>query len=730
MKRIFFIVVAVALLLGGGYFLFNKTEASFDDNVSGWGWSSNIGWTSMNDVNQKTSLHKYGLDIDASGNLTGYAWLGNDQDGVTQGGGWLVFGSTIKDDAVGIPAIHQKPGGLPGDALSLIPANLAPDGTIVSAKINSDNTITGWARFLNLWDYGHNVFDKNDWGWVKLSGFAQNGDKYGLELDPDNRDINGYAWSGGGTSGTTYHPEAGYGWLHFSAVGVDTVKLEGVVCKNIDNTPTCGDSPAEEPLAQATVVASTGGYRTTTAETPIKGYYQFSNLKIDAQTGKYEADVTVTKEGCKPLTQAVSIEPIVNPIVRVDFPLECGAVAEGEAMIKGTVLDDINNNNLYDFAGPTADLRIAGAMVYTDEGHTTFTDSAGNYTLSKLEEKDYNINIVISGYSLKDRSQANPVQAVMGAGTELNFLMERSEDYKTKANLSWVQTMQGDIHSAEGSVQPLAKPPRGYANATYVISADNNVERVRSWAQDYSSDEQTRKQEWEIENYSGPLPQSFMANINLNELETKADYTIPNFETTKQPSDFVNSGIYFKDGDLELQGGYFAQGARTIVVGGDLIITGDLAYQAGAFSKDNLPSVGIVVGGDITIRDDVRRIVGNYFSRGVTRFRDGSGDANIRLINEGLMIANNFEFLRDITHDQEADQYKKLVEITAGYFIDNSYADPEILHQNNIIHFDADEFESPSLLIFYDGRVIINTPPGFEDISTKLPKVWEEIPAP
>lgn len=116
-------------------------------NLSGWAWSSNIGWISFNSTNDhnaniagiQPSTINYGVNKDDNGNLTGYAWSSNI--------GWIQFG------------------------------NLSgfPNGGSVqqNAKLNGNN-LTGWARALSNgggWD-----------GWISLSGTTTTGAVYGVTL--------------------------------------------------------------------------------------------------------------------------------------------------------------------------------------------------------------------------------------------------------------------------------------------------------------------------------------------------------------------------------------------------------------------------------------------------------------------------------------------------------------------------------------------------------------------
>ncbi|MBI4779525.1 hypothetical protein HY797_03695, partial [Candidatus Falkowbacteria bacterium] len=108
-------------------------SASASNNVSGWAWSSNIGWISFNCTNDSPACvnSNYGVDIDlTTGNFSGYAW--------SSSVGWIDFS----------------------------PVGPYPEAPLNSAHYDSSTgNITGWAKILSM---GAN-------GWLKMSGAWANG---------------------------------------------------------------------------------------------------------------------------------------------------------------------------------------------------------------------------------------------------------------------------------------------------------------------------------------------------------------------------------------------------------------------------------------------------------------------------------------------------------------------------------------------------------------------------
>lgn len=128
--------------------------AGTSDNVSGWAWSENIGWISLNSTNTASPIN-YGVTINAgNGKFSGYAW--------SETVGWLSFTSS---DLAGCPS------------------------TPCETRLDFDtNQVVGWARFLAGspaaagWD-----------GWVKLTGAAPGGaGAYGVIRSGSQ--LTGWAW--------------------------------------------------------------------------------------------------------------------------------------------------------------------------------------------------------------------------------------------------------------------------------------------------------------------------------------------------------------------------------------------------------------------------------------------------------------------------------------------------------------------------------------------------------
>lgn len=138
-----------------------------------------LGWLSFNcTTGGNCGANDYGVNIDSNGNLVGWAWSSNY--------GWLKFG------------------GLAGQQIG---TNI----TSTDAKLVGNN-IVGWARFCvaaadpnSCTGFVPNPSNGGWDGWLSLSG---NG--YGVQLNPVNGELSGYAW-GGNDGGKNV-----VGWVNFN----------------------------------------------------------------------------------------------------------------------------------------------------------------------------------------------------------------------------------------------------------------------------------------------------------------------------------------------------------------------------------------------------------------------------------------------------------------------------------------------------------------------------------
>jgi hypothetical protein len=166
MKKTLLKIFILAAVISGSFGISARAHAGTNDNVSGWGWSSTIGWISLNCTDPATcGSVDYGVRVDttqstSTGNMSGYAWSPNI--------GWVSFNAA---DTANCP------------------------GTPCAAHIDlASGAVTGWAKALagnpaSGWD-----------GWIHLGGS-------GLVMNTGTGALTGYAW------GSTV-----VGWVSFNGI--------------------------------------------------------------------------------------------------------------------------------------------------------------------------------------------------------------------------------------------------------------------------------------------------------------------------------------------------------------------------------------------------------------------------------------------------------------------------------------------------------------------------------
>ena len=169
---LFLLLTFTFLFILGLSFIFSappSTKAAADATLTGYAWSSNIGWISLSCENEgsnycDTSDYQVSIDF-TSGDFSGYAWSSNI--------GWIDF------DAAG-PYPES-----PANAAVLI-------GGVPEAICESEREVSGWARALSPNADGRSGWD----GWIKFAGETTGGAHYGVCLAQNEKSLEGYAWGG------------------------------------------------------------------------------------------------------------------------------------------------------------------------------------------------------------------------------------------------------------------------------------------------------------------------------------------------------------------------------------------------------------------------------------------------------------------------------------------------------------------------------------------------------
>jgi len=221
--------------------------ASEDDNMSGYAWSDNIGWISFNCEEgggghyDSCGTSDYGGGIGGDQKLSGYAWSDNI--------GWISFN---EDDLIG--------------------CSNPPCGS----KLNGTE-LKGWARALSGGDDPNDGWD----GWISLSTQPSDAFTYGVELNVDTLEFEGYAWSDN------------IGWISFNCQ--DGGAGQSDICSTSDyGTFFGGELPLITYFQVISTETGTEPYAEWTAENVVSCDLEATNgySKINVCTGTDCLDVT------------------------------------------------------------------------------------------------------------------------------------------------------------------------------------------------------------------------------------------------------------------------------------------------------------------------------------------------------------------------------------------------------------------------------------------------------
>ncbi len=136
-----------------------QEEGCSEHDIRGWAWSDNIGWISLSCENGADINNiDYGIDVDGEGVLSGWAWSDNI--------GWISFNT---EDLSG-----------------------CPEGLCV-AEFDGDS-LRGWAKIIDTNEDGVYFGDYDEW--ISLSGEAEDGEEYKVEVNLTENRLDGYAWGG------------------------------------------------------------------------------------------------------------------------------------------------------------------------------------------------------------------------------------------------------------------------------------------------------------------------------------------------------------------------------------------------------------------------------------------------------------------------------------------------------------------------------------------------------
>ncbi|MBI5140384.1 MAG: hypothetical protein HZA94_02985 [Candidatus Vogelbacteria bacterium] len=239
-KTLSAVLVFIVFLITASFFS-NSRAAGVVKYLSGYAWSSNIGWISFSGVNPNYYVYLNNYDPVTPSYLNGYAWSSNI--------GWINFGCGRLDPSVGNTTQTKL---CSEDNVSGTAPAYPTGGEIASGPVLApDNKLKGWARACSVFESGcsgplKNDFVRGGWdGWVSLSGLTTGGAPYGGVFDSATKRFSGFAWAGGvelDLSSNNVSPQFP-GWISLSGSNYAVSMLDSLPNNNTRSV-SCTHSPS------------------------------------------------------------------------------------------------------------------------------------------------------------------------------------------------------------------------------------------------------------------------------------------------------------------------------------------------------------------------------------------------------------------------------------------------------------------------------------------------------
>lgn len=265
---------------------------------------------------------------------------------------------------------------------------------------------------------------------------------------------------------------------------------------------------------------------------------------------------------------------------------------------------------------------------------------------------------------------------------------------------AWLESKYGNVYATLG-VEGNPPPP-GQTNATYCITTGGTITNFSS---EFGCEEEAEE---EILLPIGPEGYvSKLGRLDVNGILSGRYGEVENITNASQIDASLGGKVYLYDQSAALDlparifmnaTGLGSDGSGLLVVKGtDLNITGDISYEAAGVSQylKNLASFGILVladysgptpvGGNVYIDSGVERVVGTiYAERSIN-----TGSTGIRINDVQLKVYGAF-VSREVNFERMWSSLTEAAEV-----------------------------------ITFDGRAVVNPPPGYQDVSKSLPALGD-----
>lgn len=763
-----------------------------ETNVLGWSWSGiatrdlttiapHIGWFSNNCYNyfdlgvpeeeiqsqcSDSGGVDYGLRVDPeTGNITGYSWNAVvDDSGAVTGIGWIDFDPD--------PLISG----------SNYSARVEPIGSDYAGQMS------GWIKIISMNNAGIQL-GRTGWGWIELgpepgpdhypndpNGWGVYIDFNSLDCDGSGCPLSGYAWSGGYESGDTLPPPGydqnvttGLGWVSFGKQGDGNYPIARY--RNNDGelhgSAWVGNSdPTAPDTANVGWIALNCENAGANGEDICNQFDDNWQVNVDSGSG------VISGYGWAGNTEnAVVVPPVgwvdFGPVLYPDWPNFSARFFKEDPP---AYYHPVSGRLLYDYeAGDVAGW--ARIRLLQTEG-----ENAGMQNWGWV--KMHSTNDEICSTPPPDHLCDYGVKISFDDGTFEGFAWSGGgtvdiDNYDNNVGLGWIsfdsyeypipqlpptyvapflETQRGDIFATEGvGSENTFKPPRQsldpdselYYNATFIIQSGGAIEQYTSSIDElreyYLGDSVS-----EPEKINPPLATNRYTNVmGKLDLEGLVAYEDPGNKLNKfgntvddDYSDEASSSNIWVDGNVKLSEGLTHKNGKVYYFPEDLTIDNELTIMKGDIAGGtNLNAAGIiVVEGDLNINKNI-----SYDSTPITQNDDLTDIPSVAWIVKGNInidsSVSNVVGAFIVVGKDALPAYGELDHGTGDFYTGGGKKELDIsglviTHQIFLQRIGIGTLEEikPAEKITYDGRIIINTPPGLNDFAGALPVLREVTP--
>lgn len=550
----------------------------------------------------------------------------------------------------------------------------------------------------------------NSWaGWISMNNTSDGSAfAYGVHIDPSTKMMTGYAWSpysgwicfGSTCAGTT--PSGGsataqavnvsgtweiQGWAQVVNLG----STDGWISLNCSNMSSCATSNHKVTVNFSTGLFSGWAWHAKTGNDGW-GWMDFSQVTMDTSgVEDFNNNPLLCRNGLDDdLDGLVDCADLGCKFREPACPaVETNCALVGQSNCCGNALDDDQDGTL-----DCNDSDCASATVCQPENCTNDVDDNANGLIDCNDSQCFGK----PGCEICNNSIDDDTDTIIDCADS-----DCSTD--PACTPAWLKSQYGNIYATLG-IQGNP-PPVGQSNATYCLSSGGAITNFTSGS---GCVEQSQAQTTLPVGSSGYI--STLGRLDIAGILSGRFGQVVNINAMSQFPTTLNGKVYvYTDLNCTLpvvlgsiatptvfantSGSAFKGSGLLVINGCDLKISGNLSYQSGGVSQylKNLASLGIIVlskyqvdgtyikGGNLFVDAPVSQIVGTIFAeKSIHTGTTGNRLTDVQLKAYGALISKQI-------------------------FLERKYSSPT---------------ESAEMVEF-DGRSVLNPPPGFQDIGKSLP---------